>query len=337
MRLRIGLLVIGCCFCLYGCQSSFDGADNWLLVSFEKDVPVTYKMVSQRNTEIDLTTSQPGKKSKPQQMSEKLDMVMVYTPLEVDPFGLTTLQATCKSVKVTRAGFSGKQNTSDAMERLTGQSFILKLTPTGQIHDSSDLERIARELGEKAFSTGRNDMRVKDPDMISDFLAMQQFLWDAGATISNQLDLEVGDIWQAQQTIAWPTPRYPPPARMTSYTLEEIGSDPNIPDAPRKAIITSTYTLSETPMETYIKPYEEGRFQMRGLFGFLRNYQFKTLEGSGRQVFNIDDGLVESDQQEYHMDVTASFMLPLGDSVPILDVEQTFTIERIEDGQSNGR
>ena len=328
----LGLLIVSCGLCLCGCQQSTGTTDTWLLVSFEKEVPVTYKMTAERQTQIDLTSGQAGKKTKPQKMTEKLELVMEYTPLEVDPFGLTTLKATCKSVNVTRSGFSSKQNGADTMENLAGQSFILKLTPTGQIHDNSDLERIAQELGEKAFSSGQNNMRVKNSDMISDFLAMQQFLWDAGATISNQLDLEVGDTWQALQTIAWPTPMYPPPARLTTYTLESIGSDPNVPDAPRQAVITSTYTLSETPMDTYIKPYEEGRFQMRGLFGFLRNYQFKDLEGGGRQIFNIDDGLVESDKQQYHLDVTASFMLPLGDSVPILSVEQTFTIQRIEDG-----
>ena len=331
IRSWLGLAVIACGCFLCGCQPSSDSTDTWLLVSFEKDVPVTYSMVAERHTEIDLTSGS-GRESRPQQMTEKLEVVMVYTPVEVDPFGLTTLKATCKSVKVTRSNFSGRENAADTMENLAGQSFTLQLTPTGQIHDNSDFQRIVRDLGEKAFSTGPNNMRVKNPDMISDFLAMQQFLWDAGATISNQLDLEVGDTWQAQQTIAWPTPMYPPPARMTSYTLEEIVQDPTLQDAPREAVITSSYTLSETPMAEYIKPYEEGRFQMRGLFGFLRNYQFKELKGSGRQVFNIDDGLIESDRQEYQMDVTASFMLPLGDSVPVLDVKQTFTIERIEDG-----
>ena len=83
-------------------------------------------------------------------------------------------------------------------------------------------------------------------------------------------------------------------------------------------------------MEEYIEPYEKGKFQMRGLFGFLRNFQFKHIEGNGTQIFNMDDGLVESDLQEYLLDVTASFMLPLGDSVPVLKVNQTISIERIQ-------
>ena len=325
---RLWLIVMGCALCFTGCQKSAQSPlDNWLLVSFEKDVPITYRMVSERATEIDLTTGDPSKKSRPQTTTEKLELVMVYTPVEVDPFGLSTLKAECKSVNVTRSGFSGRRNTSDAMERLAGKSFTLKLTPTGQIGDISDLERIAAELGDASFSKSEKSIRIKNPDMINDFLAMQQYLWAAGSTISNQLDLEVGNTWQTQQSIPWPVPMYPPPARTTSYTLEGIEAEENLP---RKATISSTYAMSETPMEEYIEPYEKGKFQMRGLFGFLRNFQFKHIEGNGTQIFNMDDGLVESDLQEYLLDVTASFMLPLGDSVPVLKVNQTISIERIQ-------
>ncbi len=329
-RLKVfgaGLIVCGV-VCLIGCGPSGGSQDNWLLVSFEKDVPVSYKMTSVRTTQIDLTGGKSSKKSKPQRTAEKLTLEMVYTPVEVDPFGLTVLKAECTSATVSRQGFTGKQEKSDAAEQLKGKQFTLTLSPTGRIEDQSDLERVARELGQAAFSA-KNNTRIKNPDMIADFLAMQQFLWDAGATVADQLDLEIGDQWQSQQAVAWPVPMYPPPARTTTYTLESIRE--SAPETPaRQALITSAYALSETPMETYIRPYEEGRFQMQGLFGFLRNYQFKSLEGTGRQVFDLDSGLVESDEQHYTMNVNAGFMLPLGDSVPVLTVDQTFTIERIQ-------
>jgi hypothetical protein len=321
-----GLIIAACMLCSAGCRDSVKSSpDNWLLVSFEKDVPITYRMVSERETEIDLTSGDPKKKSRPQTTTEKLELVIVYTPVVVDPFGLSTLKVECESVKVTRSGFSGKQSASDAMESLTGKSFTLNLTPTGKMADISDLERIAAELGEASFSKGRQNTRIKNPDMISDFLAMQQYLWGAGSAISNQMDLKEGDTWQTQQTIPWPVPIYPPPGRTTTYTLESIAAE----DLSRRATIKSTYTMSETPIEEYIRPYEEGNFQMRGLFGFLRNFQFKHIEGAGTQVFNIDDGLVESDRQQYLLDVTASFMLPLGDSLPVLKVDQKISIERI--------
>jgi len=321
-----GLIIAACMLCFAGCRDSVKSSpDNWLLVSFEKDVPITYRMVSERETEIDLTSGDPKKKSRPQTTTEKLELVIVYTPVVVDPFGLSTLKVECDSVKVTRSGFSGKKSASDAMESLTGKSFTLNLTPTGKMADISDLERIAAELGEDSFSKGRQNTRIKNPDMISDFLAMQQYLWGAGSAISNQMDLKEGDTWQTQQTIPWPVPIYPPPGRMTTYTLESIAAE----DLSRRATIKSTYAMSETPIEEYIRPYEEGNFQMRGLFGFLRNFQFKHIEGTGTQVFNIDDGLVESDRQQYLLDVTARFMLPLGDSLPVLTVKQKISIERI--------
>jgi len=326
--LHFGLVVMGCVVCLAGCQDSAKPSlDNWLLVSFAEGVPITYKMVSERKTEIDMTTGDPKKKSRPQTTTEKLELVMVYTPVEVDPFGLSTLKVDCQSVKVTRSGFSGKRSASDAMKSLTGQSFTLKLTPTGKIADISDLERIAKELGAASFSDRKKGTRIKNPDMIGDFLAMQRYLWNAGATISNQLNLRVGDTWQSQQSIPWPVPIYPPPARMTTYTLDSISDND---EQPRKAAITSVYTLSETPIQEYIRPYEKGKFQMRGMFGFLRNFQFKHLAGGGKQLFNMDDGLVESDTQQYLLNVNATFMLPLGDSLPVLTVDQKISIERIE-------
>jgi hypothetical protein len=326
--LRFGLIIVGCLLCFTGCQDSAKSSqDNWLLVSFEKDVPITYRMVSERETEIDLTTGDPKKKSRPQTTREKLELVMVYTPVVVDPFGLSTLKVECESVKVIRSGFSGKKSASDAMESLTGKSYTLDLTPTGKIADISDLKRLAAELGQASFSTSKRSARIKNPDMIADFLAMQQYLWGVGSAIPNQLDLKKGDTWQTQQSIPWPVPIYPPPGRTTTYTLENIQTEE---DLSRRATIKSTYAMSETPIEDYIRPYEEGKFQMRGLFGFLRNFQFKHIEGAGTQVFNMDDGLVESDQQQYLLDVTASFMLPLGDSLPVLKVDQTISIERIE-------
>lgn len=328
---RNGLIIAGCMLCLAGCQESARSpGDNWLLVSFEKDVSISYRMVSERETEIDLTTGDPKKKSRPQLTTEKLELVMVYTPVEVDPFGLTVLDAKCVSAKVTRSAFSGKRSVADAMEGLTGQRFILKLTPTGKIADDSDLRRIAAKLGKASFSKGKNDSRIKNPDMITDFLAMQRHLWDTSATVPNPQDLDIGDHWQADQLIPWPVPVYPPPGRTTTYTLDSIST---VENQPRMATINSTYAISQTPTEAYIRPYEKGKFQMRGMFGFLRGFQFKHIEGAGTQVFNLDDGLVESDRQQYQLDVTARFMLPLGDSLPVLKVNQTVSIERIEASQ----
>jgi hypothetical protein len=322
-----GMLIVPM-LCWGGCrQSTRQSQKTWLLVSFEKDVPITYKMVSERTTEIDLTTSDPTKKSRPQSITEKLELVMTYTPVEVDPFGLTTVRAECVSSTVTRSSFSGRKESRDAMETLPGKSFILKLSPTGQISDYSDLQRVARELGKVSFADGDAGQNIKNPDMIYDFIAMQWFLWDSIAAIPDPINLTVGQTWQAKQLVPWPVPLYQPPARITAYTLDGITAEP---DQPRRATIHSTYTLSEEPMKDFAQPYEETRFQMRGLFGFLRNYKFQSIDGTGEQVFNMDKGLIESDRQHYTLRVTAAFMLPLGDSLPVLTVDQKISLEHIQ-------
>lgn len=320
------IVVVCLCIIIGGCQEQRQ-SQNWLLVSFEKNVPVTYHFVSDRQITIDLTTSDTSKKSKPQTMSEKLDMVITYTPTDVDPFGLTTLVAKCQSVKVTRSSLSGKQAANDAMEHLAGKEFTFKLSPTGEIADDTDLERIIKELGKTAFSESGNDSRrIKNPDMISDFIAMQWHLWDSTSTIKEPLaGMKPGQTWQVRQWVPWPAPIPNLPARLTTYTLDSFITKEN---QPREAKITSTYKLADTAEQPFPRPYE-GNFQMRGLMGFLRNYKFLSLEGSGTQIFNMDKGLIESDQQHYIMKVNAAFMLPLGDSLPVLTIDQKITITQI--------
>ena len=313
------------CLCLAGCQEA--AKSNWLLVSFEKNVPVTYKLTSERTTRIDLTGGDDSKKNRPQTMTESLEMVVTYTPTDVDPFGLTTIEAQCRSVKVKRSSMSGRQSAPDAMEQMAGKTFTFRLSPTGQVAEYTDMERLVRDIGAKAFDTSKQDLRVKNPDMISDFIAMQWYLWDSISTIEEPLaGLNPGDTWTARQFIPWPAPIPNPPARLTTYTLD---SYVNPEGQPQKAVIKSSYALTSLSLDAFPKPYE-GAFQMRGLMGFLRDYQFQSLEGAGTQVFNMENGHIESDRQQYTLKVTAAFLLPLGDSLPALTVDQKISIDKIE-------
>ena len=70
---------------------------------------------------------------------------------------------------------------------------------------------------------------------------------------------------------------------------------------------------------------------MRGMFGFLKGYDFKTLEGTGTQIFNIDTGTVESDVQEYKMVIDAAFLLALGDSTPHITIDQKISVKLLND------
>ncbi|MBL7214682.1 MAG: hypothetical protein ISS71_03275 [Phycisphaerae bacterium] len=326
---RLYSWIVVVCLCMAGCQRQNRlSSQNWLLVNFQKNVPITYQFTSDRQITIDLTSGSSGKKTKPQTMSEKLDMVITYTPTEVDPFSLTTLVAECRSVEVTRSSLSGKKESMDAMEYLKGKSFTFQLSPTGQIANETDLKRIITEIGQKAFSQSKNDsQRIKNPDMINDFIAMQWHLWDSTSTIDKPLEgMQPGQTWQVKQWIPWPATTSRMPMRMTTYTLDSLTTEE---DQPRKAVIKSSYDLADPGKQRFPYPYE-GMFQTRGIMGFLRNYKFFAMEGTGTQIFNMEKGLIESDQQEYTLKVNASFMLPLGNSLPVLTIDQTILIKQIE-------
>ena len=310
---------------LAGCVASQQ--KELLVVEFKPDTVLEYKLVSEREITLDLLSDDPKMqaKNKPQKMSEKLELVIAYKPLEIDPFGLTTIEGTCKSAKVTRTSFTSKAASKDAVEQLAGETFIIKLSPTGKISDYSSLTEVVRKLGKKAFDTNsRGKQRIKNPDMIHDFIAMQWYLWDSVATIDNPLDgVEKGTSWETNQLVPLPIPIIA--ARKTTYTFDEIEETPD----GRKAMIDSSYVLTKEKLQNWPSPYS-GSFAMRGMFGFLRNYKYESLTGTGRQVFDVDLGVVQSDQQQYTMKITAAFMLPLGDSVPTLTIVQKNSAELIK-------
>jgi len=321
---------IGC-----GCQESQQRAASKVpsggalaTVNFEQGEPLRYKMVSERQTQIDLAGGgEKGKKSAPQTMTEKLELVMVYTPVEVDPFGLSKIAVSCESAKVTRTSFSGRDAGKDAVESLPQLSYTLTLTPTGQVDDASQFEAVVRQLGDKAFAQVRPEAgRVKDADMINDFIALQQSLWLAIASMDKPSEgLTAGKMWQTLQLMPWPSPMRPFPTRLTTFTLDSIAADEQ---GARQAHFKTTYAISDKEVQNVPMPYE-GSFQMRGLFGFLRNYRFESIDGGGTQVFDLDAGVLVRDEQKYTLHVGADFALPLGDSKPVLTVQQTLLIERL--------
>lgn len=324
------LLVAGMLAAVGGCgksNSRLQPTGELLLLSFAENQPLRYRMVSERKTQIEMKGSDGTLQSQSQPMTEQLELVMVYTPIEVDPFGLTTIRATCESAKVNRTSFAARQDAADAMESLPQLPFTLTLTPIGQIEDRADFERVVRQLGDKAFAEqSPTSGRVKNPDMISDFIAMQSYLWDTVASIDNPArGVTVGKTWKTRQMLPWPSPVPNPPTRITTFALQEIHPD----EQGQKAHITSTYDMTGDFLRDIPLAYE-GSFQMRGTFGFLRRYRFESIEGGGTQIFNIDTGVLEKDHQKYTLHVGADLALPLGDSKPVLTVEQTISIELLQ-------
>ncbi|MCD6394017.1 MAG: hypothetical protein J7M40_10980, partial [Planctomycetes bacterium] len=165
---------------LAGCHES--GRRELLVVDFKPDTTMRYKLISDRDITLELQSNDPKMKgkNKPQAMSEKLELVIAYKPVEVDPFGITTIEGKCESAKVTRKTFTARAAPKDAVEHLAGRTFTIQLSPTGKIADYSGLTGVVRELGKKAFASNTSGkQKVKDPDMIHDFMAMQWSLWDS--------------------------------------------------------------------------------------------------------------------------------------------------------------
>ena len=299
-----------------------------ITVDFQEGQTLRYRFVSRRDIELDwdpTTSSTKQVKDKVDKSSESMDMVIAYTPIEVDPYGLTTIKATCETVKVMRTSSGrGRQGTSkDAVESLPGASFTFTIDPTGKIEDYSQLEKLIKEIGEKAFRPKGKGGRIKEPDMIGDFTATQWFLWDSVSSIEKAVEgVGVGQSWTSKLSV--PTPVVTRKAREVTYTLDEIRRT----EKGRIAVIRSSYSLAESVPPSWPVPYS-GKFQMSGRFGFLRGYKFLDLQGQGEELFNIDAGQTEQYNQQYQVQLEASF--PMGiNTKPLVTIKQDLTMKLLE-------
>jgi len=292
-----------------------------LTVDFHVGQTLRYKFVSSREITVELDTnaakSRSGR-SVSDKSTESLEIIMAYTPIEVDPFGLTKLRATCESVKVTRS--KGPQR--DAVDYLAGKTFMLTVGPTGKVEDYYQLDELLKETGKKAF---RPNTDIKEPDMICDFVATQWFLWDAVSSIKEpSLGLAVGQSWTSKLSV--PTPMVMRKARDVTYKLDEIRPG----EKGRLALISSSYKIADSAPHDWPIPYS-GRFRVAGAFGFYRNYKVIDLQGKGEELFNIDVGRSEQYNQQYLMQLSASLLLPLAGVNPKITIKQNLTMNLLED------
>jgi len=296
-----------------------------LTVDFQKGQTLRYKFVSSKNGELNWgSTEKDVKRGKNvvSEFSELLNIVVAYRPIEVNSYGTTTIQATIESVEAKRSGRDTPKlrDTKDAVETLAGKSFTFTVQPTGQIEDYSQMNALIKEAGKKAFRTKSKMGRVKEPDMVRDFVATQWFLWDSVSSIKEPLKgVGVGQSWNSQLSI--PVPMVMKAARNVSYTLAKI--EPTAKG--RVAEITSSYSPAETAARKWPLPYE-GRFQIADRFGLLRHFQVLNIRGSGKELFNIDKGRTERYTQNYKVEVSASFPLPLAGANPRITIEQKLSM-----------
>ncbi len=316
----LGLLLMS----LTGCQQ---GVQTALLLDFPTDQPLTYKMVSERTTEIRLTGDSAGRQQS-HSVSESLELVIEYRAVESNPFGLSTIEGKCVSAKVNRETMRSQSGrTGDVAEGLAGRTFRFTISPAGRIEDYSELNALVKELGAKSFVEGvKAPTLVKDPDMLTDFIAMQWYLWDCSASVKDPSGGVQGlKGWKAIQLLPLPIPI--PVARETTFRLSEIQDQPD----KKAAIIASSYAISEAEIPHWPQPYE-GKFNLKGsLFAVMRNYRFKSIEGGGTAVMDLNRGVLESDQQQWKVDITAEFLLPLGNSLPQIAVHQKVNIQLVHE------
>ncbi len=279
--------------------------------------------MSSRDIEVDWSFAQDDAKkarSKVDKSHESMEMVVAYTPVEVGRYSLTTIKATCESVKVRR---KQRRSTKDAVESLSGKSFIITVSPTGKIEDYSQLDELIREIGKKAFRTAGGEGRIKNPDMIGDFVATQWFLWDVIASIEKPLDgVSVGHSWTSKLSV--PTPMVSRLARDVTYTLDEIRQSKK----GQLAVIKSSYSLAKSAPKSWPIPYT-GSFRMSGTFGFLTRYKYLNLQGGGQELFNIDSGRTEQYNQQYQLNIEASAPFSLG-AGPRIKIKQNLTMQLLD-------
>ncbi len=298
-----------------------------LTVDFKEGRSLRYKFVSSRDIALDWdpakSKTRPGKSSI-DKSSESMEMVVTYTPIKVDPYGLNTIKATIESVRATRSkGPGGRATGRDAVDSLPGNTFTLTVNATGKIEDNSQLDELIRQTGEKAFRTSPRMGRIKEPDMIWDFISSQWFLWDSVSSIEKPIEgVSVGQSWSSKLSV--PTPMVMRKARDVTYTLDEIRQS----GKGRLAVISSSYSLADSVPRSWPIPYT-GRFQMSGSYGFFRGYKILSLKGQGEELFNIDAGRIEQYNQQYRMQLSAALLGPIGIS-PRITINQKLTMQLIE-------
>jgi hypothetical protein len=254
-----------------------------------------------------------------------MEMVVAYTPLRINPYGLTTIQATCESVKVHRTSSRRqKSHSNDVVRSLAGKTFTLTISPSGRIEDYSQLNKLIRQTGEKAFRKNTKRGKIKNPDMTADFIASQWFLWDSISSITKPAEgIKTGQTWKSKLSV--PTPMVVRKARTVTYTLDQIRPTKN----GRLAVIRSSYEPAKSIPDNWPMPYPDGRFQMSGTFGFLRGYNIRDLHGNGEELFNIDKGRIEQYNQQYEVNFDASFPFAIGVSTT-LTIKQKLTMQLLE-------
>ncbi|NQV33310.1 MAG: hypothetical protein HQ515_11505 [Phycisphaeraceae bacterium] len=317
---RTVCVVIPACLLVFaaGCDKAAFNPEEVLLiprVQFTQGETLQYLFKSHRSVEVqwDAKALAEGDQNAAHTMTETLILRMAFEPIEVTD-AKNVLQATCESAVVRRSSLTGKRGAGrDPVERMAGKSFRLVLDAQGRTTDANELDALLKELGTYAFRQA-GGQRIKDPEMISDVIASQWFLWDAVTSIDPN-GVEPGDTWQSRLSV--PTPMVMRKARDVTYTLADVNDT--------VATIDMVCTLSpDKAPRSWPIPYA-GTFQASGTFGFLRGFKVLSLEGRGSEQFDLAQGRSLEYEQTYHMELQG--MIPFSMRVmPRIVIDQTLSM-----------
>jgi len=323
LKTALRLVLLAGLSLLTGC-SSIGSKKIFLTVDFQKDATLRYKFISTRDIELDwgVQRSRNGRTGKKiDKFSESSEIVMAYRPIEVDIYGLTTIEAKCESVKARY----NRNRKKDAVESLAGKSFTFTIDSAGKITDKSQLKELLVEAGKKAFRESGKRGKIKDPDMLDDFIATQWFLWDAVSSIKEPLaGVKTGQSWESKLMI--PNTMVFRKARRVTYKLKEIRPDKK----GSLAVITAAYSPADSIDPDWPVPYKD-RFRVSGRFGLMRGFKVLELHGSGEEIYNIDSGRTEQYHQQYEAKIKASFALPLAGVNPVITIKQNLSMQLLEE------
>ncbi len=325
MKTLVFLLTVTGILFAAGCGTDLD-SKTFLSVNFQEDQTLRYKFVSKRDIKVNW---EPAKQDlgRTVKSSESMELVVAYTPVEIDSYGLIKIEAVCESVKVKRISSKKRQSKKrDAVTTLKGKRFTFSIDATGKIRDYSQLEQLIQETAQNAFRSGGDKGKIKDPDMIDDFIASQWFLWDSVSSREQAVEgIAVGQSWESKLTV--PNPLVIRKARNVTYTLSEIRQS----EKGRLAVINSTFSPAESFESDWPNPYiKVGKFMVSGEYGFLRNYKVIDLQGQGQELFNIDEERTEEYNHEYKMQVETT--LPLGMGInPLVTINQSLDMQLLGD------
>ncbi len=308
---------------LVGCQTDNKKTYTGKLNPPESDRSIRYQYTSSRQITVGSEVKVENSESS-QTMTQELELILNCKPVtSEDAFAY---DVTIESAKVSQKDFQGETIFNHAVEELQGKPFQLTCSKDGAIVENSEFVKLLKAAAdEESFHRHRKAL-LKEPDMLPDMVAMQYNLFASAAKIRPENVFSTNQKFSFVEPTPWPVTLFPIPDHQVDCAVKAFKSEDGI----KKAKITESYALAEKSQLNMQSIYP-GVYKMPGLLGFMRNYKFDSISGSGEKIYNMKSGQIEKSVQNYTVKGTASYAMPIKDSQPQITVNQTISYEIICD------